>query len=207
MDMKFDTIRDGFAEAASFCAKEGKKAAVGVALVFSLAAIAPEAAAEQPVTPPGNAAENTQAQFDPRGLWKTERFDSVVTLEDCPPGSDQELCSRIWWVNPKDHEIFEWFGSGNKTRYEITDRDVLSLCGMKADITANATGLNQWKGKLYAPGQHITLTIEVEMPDPDTAKLVEYVDIPFISAIKERETWRRVGEDDPRYPRCAPPKP
>lgn len=134
-------------------------------------------------------------------LWKTESFDAVIQLQPCP---ETGVCGSLHWVNPADTALFEKFGdrSGRGFGDDITRDDVKGLCGFSPKMQFQQVAPGQWRGRMDLRGMNMTVGVEATGIDQDTMR------VKFSKGIfSQTETWRRVGNNDPRYPKCEKPKP
>lgn len=134
-------------------------------------------------------------------LWKTQTFDAVISLQECPSTG---VCGEIVWLNPADRKLYDYFGDKAKKQdgMPVTDSDVKELCGFSPKLNFLPTGENQWRGTMELRGMNMTVNIDaVRTSDStmrvDTSKFI----------IKQSETWTRVDANDARYPRCEKPRP
>ena len=169
------------------------------AFAFASCAVLPAFAQEKqiPVAPPPP---------DEVTYWKTEFFDAVLALHKC---KEQGVCAEVHWLNPKDEKIFEYWAdpklkrslstpSGNKSPSED---DIKSICGFRPKSQFKQVAPDRWQGTMDMRGIGMSVKSDVTMVNDkeirvDTSKL-------FFS---QKETWQRVEQNDPRYPKCFAPK-
>jgi hypothetical protein len=119
-------------------------AAVTAAFAVSLAPAAPVAietgAADMHDAPPPAAA----------GLWKPDSLNTVVAVERCPD-APAKPCVSLYWIDPQDKRIFDYFGDPNllsrdnfaedefsSFRRTPSEADVAALCGYSPPFTVAA---------------------------------------------------------------------
>ena len=162
-------------------------------LAFAAAAICTPAAAEESV--------------DPVGLWKLNRFDIVMAIEDC---DTRDFCATIHWIAEDEREVYDYFGPSSREKRERgitkpTRDDILELCGKEINfaLTQNAENPLKHEGRVHLPGKGFWAKMVLELKDEDTA------DVKISKLwISERDTWTRIPQaQEYRYTRCAPQKP
>lgn len=134
-------------------------------------------------------------------LWKTVTFDAVISLKPCPPAQGG-VCGEVYWLNPKDKTLFDYFGDKAAHSGSVTDADVSALCGFSPRLDFKQTAPNRWQGTMDLRGKGMTVNVDATRINDremkvDTSKFV----------IRQSETWTRVDASDPRYPKCEKPKP
>jgi len=149
-------------------------------------AAAPDAA-PQPPAPALGPAET---------LWKTNLVDAVIRLRTCP---ETGICGTLHWVNPDDRRAFDYFGDQeSKKTFRPTRDDILGLCDYKPRMQFNQVAPNKWEGKLEMRGRGVTVNMQATLVGDSQMQIVASKAI-----FSERDTWTRVAENDPRYPRCT----
>lgn len=143
--------------------------------------------------------------------WKTEHLDMVLSVRPC---EKQVVCGEIHWLNPEDEKIYEYFGDRkNRARqagphggFDILPRatqdDIRALCGFSPKMDFRQVADNKWQGKIEIRGMGFTANMDVTAISKDELRVVTSKAI-----ITQKETWRRVEENDPRYPKCVKPAP
>lgn len=143
--------------------------------------------------------------------WKTEHLDMVLAVWPC---DKQLVCGEIHWLNPEDDKIYEYFGdrkkrgraagprSGFDVMPQVTKDDIRALCGFSPRMDFRQVAGNKWAGRIDIRGMGITANMEVTALSENELRVV--TSKAFIS---QKETWRRVAETDPRYPKCVKPAP
>lgn len=137
-------------------------------------------------------------------LWKTESFDMILSLQQC---KEKGVCGEVVWLNPKDKSIYEYFtdireqaerrmNNGNLNE-PVTEADVMKFCGYKPKMQFQQVSASRWTGTMDVPGLGMTLKAEVQIISDQEIRVKSSKG--FISST---DTWRRVADNDPRYPRC-----
>tara|TARA_R110002124_G_scaffold10423_4_gene52132 strand:+ start:275 stop:820 length:546 start_codon:yes stop_codon:yes gene_type:complete len=165
-------------------------------LAFAAAAICTSAAAEEPVS-----------KIDPVGLWKVNRFDIVMAIEEC---DERDFCPRIHWIAEDEREVYDYFGPSSREKRargikEPDRNDILELCGQAIafELEQESENPQKHKGRVHLTGKGFWANMTLELKDEDTAAIK-------ISKlwISERDTWTRIPEEqEHRYKRCAPQRP
>lgn len=177
-----------------------------VALSFALAA---SAGAQQPATAPASTpatADNAKSDYT---YWKTEFFDAVIAIRKCP---ETGICGYLHWLNPKDEKIFDYLGDPKTKRqrvpnYEsgvfngVTENDIKALCGYSPAMQFKQVADKKWTGTLDMRGMGFNVNMNVEERNENELYVVTTK-----AFYTQKETWRRVKDNDPRYPRCFAPK-
>lgn len=144
--------------------------------------------------------------IDPTGLWKVNRFDIVVSIEEC---DTEEYCPTIHWIAEGETDVYGYFGPGKKERNERgikepTRDNILELCGSPLNFKIEPAGDNptKRKGVVHISGWDMWANMTLHLTDENTAK----VNISkFI--FSEKDTWNRIPpEQHKKYQRCTPPK-
>lgn len=171
-------------------------------LAFSAAAAPPSASAPKAPAAPH------QMPVSGETLWKTEYLDTVISLQKC---RDENVCGYIYWVNPDDSRIFDFFGdpekrSGLSSAFSLdydpaaAATDVLSVCGHSPKTDFSQVDDKKWRGTMELQGMGKTARVDVTNVNDNELRVVSKIG-PF----SKTETWRRIAPGDPRYPRCAQP--
>ena len=130
-------------------------------------------------------------------LWKTGVVDAVISLRTCP---ETGICGTLHWVNPDDRRAFDYFGDPDtKKTFRPTRENVLSLCDYTPRMQFNQVAPGHWKGTLHLRGRGMTVNMDAKFVNENELKIVASKAI-----FSERDTWTRVANNDPRYPRCTP---
>ncbi len=166
-----------------------KKKMIGLSLMFFLVASSNLAADGA-----------SKDKFDPSGLWKTQYLDTVVEITKC---KQDEYCSKIYWLNDKDKNIYRWYGKDAKNKTNISKADVRTLCDYKPNMSVTGNGENRWQGNLYVPGLNMRLKMDINQTDNNTAIVKGTPKSRFLSWYKKTETWKRVQYGDKKYPYCG----
>lgn len=169
-----------------------KSLAIAIGCAFTQAAT-PQPAPENKIYP------------DKPTLWKTETFDMILSLQQC---KESGVCGEVVWLNPKDKSIYEYFTSikdradrrlnSGDLNEVVTEADVMKFCGYKPKMNFQQVAANRWIGSMDVPGLGMTLKTEVEIISDQEIKVKNSKG--FISST---DTWRRIADNDPRYPRCT----
>lgn len=168
--------------------------AFGVSVASAQEAPGTAAAATAP------AGEATPALGSIETLWKTNVVDAVLRLRTCP---ETGICGSLHWVNPDDRRAFDYFGDqDSKKTFRTTRDDILSLCDYAPAMQFNHVAPGRWEGKLHIRGRGVTVNMQATVVGDNQIQVVASKAI-----FSERDTWIRIAENDPRYPRCTPARP
>lgn len=160
-------------------------------LAFGVSAAGAQETPEAPPQPAGSALGGTES------FWKTNVVDAVLRLRTCP---ETGICGSLHWVNPDDRRAFDYFGDQeSKTTFRPTRQDILGLCGYSPRMHFRRVAENRWEGTLHMRGRGVTVNMQATLVNENEMKVVATKAI-----FTERDTWTRVAENDPRYPRCTP---
>lgn len=171
-----------------------RKRAGALLLAFGVSSVAAQQEAEGAV--PDTRVPPTPAIGAVETLWKTNVVDAVIRLRTCP---ETGLCGTLHWVNPEDRRAFDYFGDQDtKKTFRPTREDILGLCDYKPRMQFNQVAPNKWEGRLEMRGRGVTVNMEATLENENQLKVVASKAI-----FSERDTWTRVAENDPRYPRCT----
>lgn len=171
-----------------------RKRAGALLLAFGVSGAAAQQEAEGAV--PDAPVPPTPAIGAVETLWKTNVVDAVIRLRTCP---ESGLCGTLHWVNPEDRRAFDYFGDQDiKKTFRPTREDILGLCDYKPRMQFNQVAPNKWEGRLEMRGRGVTVNMEATLENENQLKVVASKAI-----FSERDTWTRVAENDPRYPRCT----
>ncbi|TNE33010.1 MAG: hypothetical protein EP349_00380 [Alphaproteobacteria bacterium] len=173
-----------------------EKIARPLGMAFAAAAICTAAAADEPVS-----------QIDPVGLWKVNRFDIVMSIEDCDA---QDFCPVIHWIAEDEREVYDYFGPSSREKRERgiknpTRDNILELCGQQIDFELEQNPQNplKYEGRVHLTGKGFWANMKLELKDEDTAAIK-------MSKlwVTEHDTWTRIPQSQKtRYTRCAPQRP
>lgn len=159
--------------------------ALAFGVSFAAAAQDAEGAAAQPALGPADT------------LWKTNVVDAVLRLRTCP---ETGICGSLHWVNPDDRRAFDYFGDqDSKKTFRPTRQDIMGLCDYAPTMQFNQVAPNRWEGKLHMRGRGVTVNMQATLVNDQQMQVVASKAI-----FSERDTWTRIADNDPRYPRCAP---
>lgn len=147
-----------------------------------------------------SAGEATPALGPVDTLWKTNVVDAVLRLRTCP---ETGICGSLHWVNPKDRSAFDYFGDqDSKKTFRPTREDIMGLCDYAPAMQFNQVAPDRWEGKLHMRGRGVTVNMQATVVGDSQIQVVASKAI-----FSERDTWTRIAENDPRYPRCTPVRP
>ena len=121
--------------------------------------------------------------------WKTNIVDAVIALRPCPQTT---ICGEIVWHNPADAKAQEYFGNPATAEAD-------NLCGFSPRMQFERVAENHWRGTMDMRGRGITVHMDAQLLNDTT---LEITASKFI--FTERDTWKRIEKNDPRYPRCSP---
>jgi len=156
--------------------------------------------AQGTAAPAAPAGEATPALGPVDTLWKTNVVDAVLRLRTCP---ETGICGSLHWVNPNDRSAFDYFGDpDSKKTFRPTREDILGLCDYAPTMQFNQVAPNRWEGKLHMRGRGVTVNMTATVVGENQLQVVASKAI-----FSERDTWTRIAENDPRYPRCSPVRP
>lgn len=137
-------------------------------------------------------AGNTQIQEET--LWKTETFDAVVSLRPCP---ESGACGYIYWLNPADKKLYDYFGERKSCGEGPTEADVAALCGFVPRTRFSPPVDGKWEGRMEMRGMGMDVNVNATPLDESRLRVV------FSKGIfRQTETWTKISPDDKRYPRC-----
>ncbi|MEZ0261253.1 MAG: DUF2147 domain-containing protein [Alphaproteobacteria bacterium] len=155
-----------------------------VSSAFCIAAAQAMPATDKPVPPPSNS----------ETLWKTETFDAVVSLRPCP---ETGACGYIYWLNPADKKLYDYFGERKSFDEPVTETDVKSLCGFTPKMNFTPATAQNWEGRMEMRGMGMNVNVTATPLDENRLRVV------FSKGIfRQTETWTKISPDDKRYPRC-----
>jgi len=144
--------------------------------------------AGNPKPPPALPASNSET------LWKTETFDAVVSLRPCP---ESGACGYIYWLNPADKKLYDYFGERKSYGDGPTEADVAALCGFVPRTSFSPPVDGKWEGRMEMRGMGMNVNVNATPLDENRLRVV------FSKGIfRQTETWTKVSPDDKRYPRC-----
>jgi len=153
------------------------------------------------------AAEERSPAIDPVGLWKVNRFDIVMSIEDC---AEQDFCPTIHWIAEGEREVYDYFGPSSREKRERgienpSRADILELCGQPIEfaLTQDPENPQKHKGRVHLTGKGFWANMTLELKDENTAAIK-------MSKlwVSERDTWTRIPQsEEHRYTRCAPQRP
>lgn len=179
-----------------------RKIILPLSLAFSSAALAPPIVAT-PLPP-------DPAPLSKETLWKTEYLDTVISLREC---AENNVCGYIYWVNPNDTKIYDYFGDPRQ-RFNLpasfslennpppSATDILSVCGHSPKTDFRQVADKKWQGTMELRGMNMTVKMNVTQISDDELKVVSKFGL-----FSKTETWRQVPPGDLRYPKCAFPAP
>lgn len=131
-------------------------------------------------------------------LWKTQSFEAVVSLRPCP---ETGACGYIYWLNPADKKLYDYFGARKGFDEPVTEDDVASLCGFSPRMKFNPPAGDKWQGRMEMRGMGMDVNVSAEPQGEDRLRVT------FSKGIfRQTETWTKVAPADKRYPRCDLPK-
>ncbi len=164
---------------------------------FAQEGIVPETAAAPAPAAPASSTIGTETTY-----WKTEFFDAVLAIRPC---KEQGVCAEVHWVNPDEPKIVEYFGDPKLKKSgfgnQVTQDDVKALCGFQPKMQAKQVSANKWAGTLHMRGLGMTFNTEVVLVNENEAHVVTSKAI-----FSQKDVWKRVEPNDPRYPKCTAPK-
>lgn len=143
-------------------------------------------------------------ETDPETLWKTQTFDAVISLKPCP---ETGVCGYIYWLNPDDAKLFDYFGDPKRkaARGSFPDiagptrDDVNALCGFSPKMHFTQAADGHWQGRMEMRGMGMTVSVDATKKGERELRVVTSKGIFY-----QTETWVRVDKDDARYPKCKP---
>lgn len=156
-----------------------RKTAVSLSLAFSCAAIIPGMGAELPA----------------ETLWKTEYLDTVISTRPC---SENSICHSLYWLNPNDDKITDYFGEPGKTA--AGRNGALSLCGFSPKSEFRQVAADRWEGQVELRGLSTTANVVTTRINENEMRVVT-----SIAIFSKTEKWMRVEPGDTRYPKCKIP--
>jgi len=167
------------------------------ALTLAFGVTAAGAGTQEPVQIPAPPQPVAGALGPVETLWKTNVVDAVLRLRTCP---ETGICGELHWVNPDDRRAFDYFGDqSSKKTSRPTRQDILGLCDYAPRMDFRRVAENRWEGTLHMRGRRMTVNMQATAVSENELRIVASKAI-----FTERDTWTRVAEDDPRYPRCTP---
>jgi hypothetical protein len=118
----------------------------------------------------------------------------VVSLRPCP---ETGACGYIYWLNPADKKLHDYFGQRKPFDEAVTEEDVKSLCGFAPKMNFNPATAPNWEGRMELRGMGMDVGVNATPIDENRLRVV------FSKGfIRQTETWTKISPDDKRYPRC-----
>lgn len=156
------------------------------------------------------------------GLWlwketnkKTKRVDVNLVLEAKKCADSDKSCMTIYWISPESTKSFDGFGDPSQTRKKITDHedmsqvteeDVLGLCGFSPKLEGRFITDTRWEGKMEVRGRGLKLDTSVQKISDDTLAVHSWKSIPVLGRVFNRNLkWTRIDPNDPLHPPCKKP--